>query len=88
MRKGKKESKDRSKDRKRSDHKKESKKRKKDSRESRTSLCDEEDDDDDDNVPRSIITGKKILMHREMTEEDKRLEQLRIARRQFMNSQF
>lgn len=43
---------------------------------------------DDSNVRRSIITGKKIKMHRESTAEDKLLEMERAAKRHFMNSQY
>lgn len=37
---------------------------------------------------RSIITGKKIKMHREVTMEDKLLDIERAAKRHYMNSQY
>lgn len=43
---------------------------------------------DDENVQRSVITGKKIRMSRDLTVEDKLLEIERAAKRHYMNSQY
>ena len=49
---------------------------------------DDDDDDEDDNAPRSIITGKKIKMKRDLTYEDRMQEIDRAAKRHFMNTQY
>ena len=71
---------------------KESKKRKSSSSSSSDSSNsdhnDESSDDGDDDAPRSVITGKKIKMSREMTYEDRLQEIDRAAKRHFMNTQY
>lgn len=69
---------------------KESKKRKSSSSSSESSNSDRDDSsgDEDDDAPRSIITGKKIKMNREMTYEDRLQEIDRAAKRHFMNTQY
>lgn len=44
--------------------------------------------DSDDDTPRSIITGKKIKMNRNLSIEDKLLEIERAAKRHYMNTQY
>lgn len=65
---------------------------KKDSSDSSSSSSSDSDSDssssDDGNVRRSIITGKKIKMHRETSTEDRLLEIERAAKRHYMNSQY
>jgi len=46
------------------------------------------DDDDDPNVRRSVITGKRIKMKREITAEDRAYEASRAALRYYMNAQY
>lgn len=76
------------KDKKRKD-KKSSRKESSDSSSSSSSDSDSESSSSDDgNVRRSIITGKKIKMHRETSTEDRLLEIERAAKRHYMNSQY
>ena len=73
-------------------HKKESKskshKRERESVNDSQSESSSDSDNADDNVRRSIITGKRIKMDRELTIEDRVQEIERAAKRHYMNTQY
>ena len=61
---------------------------KRDERSSSSSSDSSSSDSDDSNVRRSVITGKRIKMQRDMSTQDRMLEIEREAKRHFMNSQY
>jgi hypothetical protein len=67
---------------------KKSKKESHSKKEAKNPSSSDSDDDSDDDVPRSIITGKKIKMHRDVTMQDRLDEIERAAKRHFMNTQY